>query len=73
MVTRGFRLFVCLFLKRSYAKGKKRKRKEKSNQMVVFPKQICKNFLPETGVSRSTKTFLLNTDMELEVWVCSDQ
>ena len=35
--------------------------------MVVFPKQICKRFLPETGESRSDKTFFLKTDMELEV------
>ena len=35
--------------------------------MVVFPKQICKRFLPDTGESRSDKTFFLKTNMELEV------
>ena len=35
--------------------------------MVVFPKQICKKFLPDTGESRSDKTFFLKTNMELEV------
>ena len=35
--------------------------------MVVFPKQICKRFLPDTGEARSDKTFFLKTNMELEV------
>ena len=35
--------------------------------MVVFPKQICKRFLPDAGESRSDKTFFLKTNMELEV------
>ena len=35
--------------------------------MVVFPKQICKRFLPDTGESRSDITFFLKTNMELEV------
>ena len=35
--------------------------------MVVFPKQICKRFLPDEGESRSDKTFFLKTNMELEV------
>ena len=35
--------------------------------MVVFPKQICKRFLPDAGESRSNKTFFLKTNMELEV------
>ena len=35
--------------------------------MVVFPKQICKRFLPDTGESRSDKTFFSKTNMELEV------
>ena len=34
--------------------------------MVVFPKQICKRFLPDAGESRSDKTFFLKTNMELE-------
>ena len=35
--------------------------------MVVFPKQICKRFLPDTGESRRDKTFFLKPNMELEV------
>ena len=35
--------------------------------MVVFPKQICKRFLPETGESRRDKTFFLKINMEQEV------
>ena len=35
--------------------------------MIVFPKQICKRILPDTGESRSDKTFFLKTNMELEV------
>ena len=35
--------------------------------MIVFPKQICKWILPDTGESRSDKTFFLKTNMELEV------
>ena len=35
--------------------------------MVVFPKQICKRFLPDAGESRSNKTFFLKTNIELEV------
>ena len=34
--------------------------------MVVFPKQICKRFLPDAGESRSDKTFFLKTNRELE-------
>ena len=34
--------------------------------MAVFPKQICKRFLPDAGESRSDKTFFLKTNMELE-------
>ena len=37
--------------------------------MVVFPKQICKRFLPDAGESRSNKTFFLKTNMELELYV----
>ena len=60
-------LFACLFkvgistdkmvyLKRSYAKGKKEKKEGKeSNKMVVFPKQSCKRFFSETGESKSEK------------------
>ena len=33
--------------------------------MIVFPKQICKRILPDTGESRSDKTFFLKTNMEL--------
>ena len=35
--------------------------------MVVFPKQICKRFLPDEEESRSDKMFFLRTNMELEV------
>ena len=37
--------------------------------MVVFPKQICKRFLPETGESRSAKTFFLQTNMDLDAFL----
>ena len=43
------------------------KEKKKGNCMLVFPKQICKRFLPDAGESRSDKTFFLKTNMELEV------
>ena len=46
---------------------KEEKEKKKSSYMVVFPKQICKRFLPDEGESRSDKTFFLKTNMELEV------
>ena len=32
---------------------------------MVFPKQICKRILPDTGESRSDKTFFLKTNMEM--------
>ena len=35
--------------------------------MVVFPKQICRRFLPDYGESRSDKTSFLKSNMELEV------
>ena len=35
--------------------------------MIVFPKQICRRFLPDTGESRGDKTFFFKTNMELEV------
>ena len=31
----------------------------------MFPKQICKRILPDTGESRSDKTFFLKTNMEM--------
>ena len=33
--------------------------------MIVFPKQMCKRILADTGESRSDKTFLLKTNMEM--------
>ena len=35
--------------------------------MIVFPKHICKRILPDTGESRSDKTFFLKTNMALEM------
>ena len=32
---------------------------------MVFPKQICKRILPDTGESRSDKTFFLKSNMEM--------
>ena len=36
--------------------------------MVVFPKQICKRFLPDAGESRNDKTFFLKTNMEVTLF-----
>ena len=58
-----------VYLKRSNAKRKKKKRKKRRKviKMGVFPKQICKWFLPKTKESRRDKTFFLKTNMEREV------
>ena len=38
-----------------HEKEEKEKKEKKINYMVVFPKQSCKRFLPETGQSRRDK------------------
>ena len=56
-----------VYLIKEVLREREEKEKKKSNYMVVFPIQICKRFLPDTGESRSDETFFLKTNMELEV------